>query len=57
MIPVSHAHEFYAAAHAPKELWIVDGANHWTVLSKQPQEFNRRVTAFLARYFPLQPTQ
>jgi len=49
--------DLYAQAGEPKELWLVDGAKHWTVLSKQPQEFNRRVTAFLARYFPQEPPQ
>jgi len=56
-VPNQSSKDLYARAGEPKELWIVDGANHWTVLSKQPQEFNRRVTAFLARNFPLQPTQ
>ena len=28
LIPISHAHELFAAAHEPKELWIVEAAEH-----------------------------
>lgn len=29
--------DLFARAREPKQLWLVEGANHWTVLSKQPR--------------------
>jgi fermentation-respiration switch protein FrsA (DUF1100 family) len=36
----------YAAAHEPKELWIVPGAGHGGYAGLAPQEYAQRVTAF-----------
>jgi len=52
VIPNQSSKDLYAHAGEPKQLWLVEGATHWTVLSKQPEELAHRVTDFLARYFP-----
>jgi len=44
--------DLYAQAGEPKQLWLVDGANHWTVLSKRRDELAERLTAFMTKYFP-----
>ena len=40
---------FYAAAHEPKEIWEVPGSGHIGGTEAQPQEYERRVTAFFDR--------
>ena len=40
----------YAAAAAPKDLWIVDGAAHVNLHAFAPAEYERRIGGFLARY-------
>jgi hypothetical protein len=40
---------FYAMAHEPKEIWEVPGSGHIGGTEAQPQEYERRVTAFFAR--------
>jgi alpha-beta hydrolase superfamily lysophospholipase len=40
----------YAAARAPRSLWIVDGAIHQNLYAYAPAEYERRVGAFLARW-------
>ena len=52
-IPSQSSKDLYARAGEPKQLWLVEDANHWTVLSKHPEEFARRATEFLTAYFPL----
>ena len=37
----------FAAAHEPKELWIVPGADHENLYAYAPDEYTRRVLAFL----------
>jgi fermentation-respiration switch protein FrsA (DUF1100 family) len=39
----------FANARDPKELWTVDGASHVDLYAFAPQEYERRVGAFLAR--------
>lgn len=41
----------FAAANEPKELWIVPGAGHTDFHRAAPQEYERRVLAFLAHAF------
>jgi alpha-beta hydrolase superfamily lysophospholipase len=50
LIPVSHAHEFYAAARAPKELWIIDGMDHCGGYFADRAGYIDRVAAFFDRY-------
>jgi alpha-beta hydrolase superfamily lysophospholipase len=40
----------FAAARAPKALWIVDGAEHVDLHAWAPAEYERRIGGFLARY-------
>jgi alpha-beta hydrolase superfamily lysophospholipase len=42
-IPCRHAERIYRAARGPKELWIVDGAEHASALGRAPAEYERRV--------------
>jgi alpha-beta hydrolase superfamily lysophospholipase len=39
----------YEAAHQPKELWLVEGAEHEDFYRFAPREYEARVLAFLAR--------
>jgi uncharacterized protein len=47
--PSSHAKTLYAAAAGPKQLWIVPGASHTSCHSKDPGEYERRVSAFFGQ--------
>ena len=47
-----HGQEQFAAAHAPKQLWIVPGGNHGTNYAVAKQEYEQRVLQFLAAAFP-----
>ena len=49
-IPCRHAERIYAAATGPKELWIVQGAEHASALGRAPVEYEARVIRFLDRY-------
>jgi uncharacterized protein len=40
----------YAAARAPKSLWIVQGAAHENLHAYAPQEYERRIGGFLAQW-------
>jgi uncharacterized protein len=46
-IPCRHAEQIYRAASGPKELWIVQGAEHASALGMDPSEYIRRVFHFL----------
>jgi alpha-beta hydrolase superfamily lysophospholipase len=46
-IPCRHAERIYKAARGPKELWIVQGAEHASALGLAPAEYEKRVIAFL----------
>ncbi|MBV9865321.1 MAG: alpha/beta hydrolase [Abitibacteriaceae bacterium] len=47
LIPFSEAQRNYAAAGEPKQLWLINGANHIEASSIDPDEYQRRVTQFL----------
>mgnify|MGYP000850405407 FL=1 len=40
----------YAAARAPKELWIVPGARHFNMHAYAGREYEQRISAFLSQY-------
>lgn len=46
-LPCRHTEKIYAAAIGPKQMWVVPKAFHTGALGYQPEEFNRRVLAFL----------
>jgi uncharacterized protein len=48
-IPCRHAEQIYRAATGPKELWIVEGAQHASALGHAPEEYENRVIGFFVR--------
>ena len=46
-IPCRHAEQIYRAATGPKQLWIVNGAEHASALGHAPKEYEERVVRFL----------
>lgn len=50
LIPVSHAHELFAAAREPKQLWIVEGAEHCGAYFTDRTGYIARVAAFFEQY-------
>jgi hypothetical protein len=46
-IPCRHAQRIYEAARGPKELWIVEGAQHASALGHSPLDYERQVISFL----------
>jgi fermentation-respiration switch protein FrsA (DUF1100 family) len=50
LIPVSHAHQLFATAREPKELWIVPGAEHCGAYFADRAAYAQRVTAFFDQY-------
>lgn len=49
-IPYQHSERLYAAAGEPRELWLLEGADHAQLFNAAPEEYERRVTAFLNRF-------
>jgi pimeloyl-ACP methyl ester carboxylesterase len=50
LIPVSHAHELFAAAHEPKQCWIVEGAEHCGAYFADRTGYVARATEFFQQY-------
>lgn len=50
-IPCRHAERIYRAAHGPKELWFVAGAEHASALGHAPAEYENRVASFFEKTF------
>jgi alpha-beta hydrolase superfamily lysophospholipase len=50
LIPYSHAHELFAAAREPKELWIVEGIEHCGAYFADRAGYVRRVAQFFEQY-------
>ncbi|HEY7041007.1 MAG TPA: alpha/beta hydrolase [Methylomirabilota bacterium] len=50
---LAESEALFAAAAAPKELWIVAGAHHQDFLAKDPDGYRERVIGFLRRYLRL----
>ncbi|MGB7461952.1 MAG: alpha/beta hydrolase [Candidatus Acidiferrum sp.] len=46
-IPCRHAEQIYRTASGPKELWIVNGAEHASALGHAPAEYEEKVVRFL----------
>lgn len=42
--------KLYEQAGEPKEIWILEGAEHTALFNKAPEEFQQRVIGFLDRY-------
>jgi len=50
LIPVSHAHELFAAAREPKQCWIVEGAEHCGAYFADRTGYVARTTEFFTQY-------
>lgn len=46
-IPCRHAEQIYRTASGPKELWVVNGAEHASALGHAPAEYEEKVVRFL----------
>jgi fermentation-respiration switch protein FrsA (DUF1100 family) len=46
LIPVANAHDLYAAAREPKELWLIPGIDHARAFHHAQEEYLRRLDAF-----------
>jgi uncharacterized protein len=49
VVPVSMARRLHAAAGEPKELWLVEGANHYEAMTERAEETRPRLLRFLER--------
>jgi alpha-beta hydrolase superfamily lysophospholipase len=49
-IPCRHAERIYKAATGPKELWVVEGAEHASALGHAPADYEAWTIRFLSRY-------
>jgi len=47
-IPCRHALRIFQAASGPKDLWVVEGAEHASALGRAPGEYEERVLHFLS---------
>ncbi|HEX5691276.1 MAG TPA: alpha/beta hydrolase, partial [Roseiflexaceae bacterium] len=50
LIPASHAHELFAAAREPKELWMVEGAEHCGGYFMDRAVYVGRIARFFEQY-------
>jgi uncharacterized protein len=48
-IPCRHAERIYGAAIGPKQLWVVEGAEHAAALGRAPAEYESRVIALFEK--------
>jgi alpha-beta hydrolase superfamily lysophospholipase len=48
--PYAHSQRLREAAREPVELWILEGAEHAALFNRAPEEWERRVIGFLARW-------
>jgi uncharacterized protein len=46
-IPCRHAEQIYRSASGPKELWVVNGAEHASALGDAPAKYEEKVVRFL----------
>ncbi|HMA34822.1 MAG TPA: alpha/beta fold hydrolase [Chloroflexia bacterium] len=54
LTPLAGAQRIYAAARAPKALWISPRGDHATIYAANPVEYQQQVLRFLATYLPAQ---
>ena len=43
------ARRLYAAAGEPKELWLIEGANHYQAMQEMPEQTHPRLLAFFEK--------
>jgi len=51
-IPCRHAQRIYQAARGPRELWVVEGAQHASALGRAPAEYENHIIGFLSKNLP-----
>ncbi|MBN1937706.1 MAG: alpha/beta fold hydrolase [Anaerolineae bacterium] len=51
LFPPHHAEQMYAAAHEPKEIWLVSGLPHVNPISGHEEEYAARMLAFFEMAF------
>ena len=49
-IRYQYSEQLYANAHEPKELYLIDGANHTDIHNVAQEEYEERVAGFFARW-------
>jgi alpha-beta hydrolase superfamily lysophospholipase len=52
LIPASHAHELFAVAREPKQLWVVEGAEHCGGYFMDRAGYVQRIARFFEQYLP-----
>jgi fermentation-respiration switch protein FrsA (DUF1100 family) len=50
LIPVRNAHQLYAAAGEPKELYVIPNADHGGLPQAQPEAYRERIVGFFDQY-------
>ncbi len=50
LIPAGNGRRLFSAAHEPKELWIIPGADHGATFAAAGSEYERRVGEFFDKY-------
>lgn len=51
IVPAAMGRELFERAGEPKELWLIEGANHTAAIEAAPEEFRRRVCGLFERAF------
>lgn len=50
VVPFINGERLFAAAHEPKEFWVIDGANHGASFEVSAEEYEARIMPFLEKY-------
>jgi pimeloyl-ACP methyl ester carboxylesterase len=50
VVPPEELEALFAAAREPKELWIAERGEHGAILEAEPEQYERRVRTYLARW-------
>ncbi|HPD30770.1 MAG TPA: alpha/beta hydrolase [Phycisphaerae bacterium] len=53
--PAVMARRLYAAAAEPKEIWLIEGANHYQAMQEMPEQTHPRMLAFFEKCVRRQP--
>ena len=50
VVPFTNGERLFAAAHEPKEFWMIDGANHGASFEVSAEEYEAHIIPFLENY-------
>jgi len=56
LVSVWQSERLFERAGEPKELWVLEGAEHTALFNLAPEEYERRVVGFLGRYLRPSPS-